>query len=160
MNLIRDIRYALRALRGRPTVSAVVMVTLGLGIGTNAIFFAGFYGMVMKPLPFEEPERLVVLNESRPHLGESRRRVSAANLRDWMEDNSVFVGAGAYRSRRYNFMASSAEPERIVGVAISAELLPLLGVNPALGRHFRPEEDVPGGPLVVLISHASRPRAS
>lgn len=152
MSLIQDVRFALRTIRSRPGASVVIMLTLGLGIGANATFFAAFHGMVLNPMPFADPERLVVLNESRPQLGDIRRLVSSANLRDWLTDNSVLSGAGAYDSRSYNFL-STEEPERISGAAVSSNLLPLLGVHPALGRHFLPEEDVPGGANVVLISH-------
>jgi predicted permease len=103
-------------------------------------------------LPFDEPERLVVLHASQPTIGETRRNVSAAYYRDWTEDNPVFAGAGAYTWWDYNFQ-SADEPDRISGCPVTAGLFPLLGVEPLLGRHFLPEEDRPGGPLVALISH-------
>ncbi len=152
MSLVQDVRFALRMIRKRPAASAIVVLTLGLGIGANGVFFTGFNGMVLNPLPFTEPDRLVALNESQPAIGETWKNVSAANLRDWMDGNPVLAGAGAHRWTSYNFQ-SSEEPDRIIGAAVTAELFPLLGVQPFLGRGFLPEEDQPDGPLAVLISH-------
>jgi putative ABC transport system permease protein len=153
MSLFQDVRYAVRMIRKRPTVSAIVVLTLGLGIGANGIFFAIFYGSALRPLPFESPDRLVALHALQPTLGETRVNVSAPDYRDWTEDNPVFAGAGAYTWQDYNFQ-SADEPDRIEGCSVTAGLFPLLGVDPLLGRHFLPEEDRPGGPLVALISHA------
>lgn len=150
MSLLQDVGFALRMIRKRPTVSAVVVLTLGFGIGANGILFAAFYGIMVRPLPFEQPERLVSLIQSQADLGESWS-VSAPNFRDWLEGNEVFSGAAAYTWRSYN-MQSKGEPAHLQGAEVSAELFPLLGVRPVLGRNFLAEEDRPGGPRVVLIS--------
>ncbi len=139
-------------IRKRPAVSAIVILTLGLGIGANGIFFASFYGSALRLLPFEDPESLVALHASLPTLGESRIGVSAPDFHDWTHDNPVFAGAGAFLWMDYN-LQSGDEPDRIAGCAVTAELFPLLGVEPFLGRNFQAEEDRPGGPLVALISH-------
>lgn len=152
MSLYQDFRFALRMIRKRPAVSAIVILTLGLGIGANGIFFASFYGSVLRPLPFEEPESLVALHASQPSLGESRIGVSAPDFHDWTHGNPVFAGAGAFVWMDHNFQ-SDDEPDRIAGCAVTAGLFPLLGVEPFLGRNFLAEEDQPGGPLVALISH-------
>ena len=152
MSLFQDFRFAIRTLRHRRAASLIVVLTLALGIGANTVFFASYYGMVLRPLPFQEPERLVYLNQSRPELGETRHRASAANLHDWMENNPVLTTAGAFRGRTYNFQ-SAEEPQPIEGVEVTAGLFPMLGVEPILGRFFIEHEDAPGGPLVALISH-------
>ena len=152
MSLDQDIRFALRMIRKRPAVSALVILTLGLGIGANGVFFASFYGSALRPLPFDEPETLVALHGFQPALGETRISVSAPDYHDWTHDNPAFAGAGAYYWKDYNFQ-SLDEPVRIAGCAVSAELFPLLGVEPFMGRHFLTEEDRPGGPLVAMISY-------
>lgn len=150
MSLLQDIRFALRMIRKRPAVSAVVVLTLGFGIGANGILAATFYGSMVRPLPFEQPERLVSLVQSQSGLGESWS-VSAPNFRDWLEGNEVFSAAAPYVWRNYNIQ-SKGEPAHLQGAAVGAELFPLLGVQPILGRQFLAEEDRPGGPRVVLIS--------
>ncbi len=152
MSLRQDVRFALRMIRKRPAVSAIVILTLGLGIGANGIYFASFYGSVLRPLPFAEPEGLVELHASQPTLSEIRRSISVPDFHDWTHDNPVFAGAGAYLWMDYNFQAID-ESDRIPGCAVTAELFPLLGVEPIIGRNFLAEEDQPGGPLVALISH-------
>ncbi|HEX9734649.1 MAG TPA: ABC transporter permease [Thermoanaerobaculia bacterium] len=152
MNIAHDVRFALRTLRRRPAASVIIVLTLGLGIGANAVFFAAFYGMVLRPLPFAAPESLVTVTASQPARGETWHPVSALDLRDAVEDAPVFAGAAAYTWRSFN-LRSDEEPESVRGHQVSADLFPLLGVAPMLGRHFLPEEDAPAGPRVALISH-------
>ena len=151
-SLLQDLTFSLRMIRKRPTASLVIVLTLGLGIGVNTTFFAAFYAMVLRPLPFEEPEQLVQLSTTRPALGERWDAVSAADLEDWRAENAVFDGMAAFTWNNFN-VEFLDEPERIEGNRISADLFPLLGVHPLLGRHFEPEEDLPAGPAVALISH-------
>ncbi|MEM8933449.1 MAG: ABC transporter permease [Acidobacteriota bacterium] len=150
MSLLQDVRFALRMIRKRPTVSAVVVLTLGFGIGANGILFATFYGSMVRPLPFDQPDRLVSFVQTQAGLGESWS-VSAPNFRDWLDGNAVFTDAAAYTWRSYN-LQSRGEPAHLQGAEVSAGLFPLLGVEPMLGRSFLADEDQPGGPRVVLIS--------
>ncbi len=151
-SIFQDLRFALRVIRKRPAASTVIVLTLALGIGANATFFAAYYGMVQRPLPFAEPEELVALFESQPALGETWNPVSAPNLTDWREDRRAFDGMAAYQWTHFN-LQSADEPERLSGSAVEAELFPLLGVEPLLGRNFLPEEDTPDARRVVLIGH-------
>ena len=96
--LLQDIRSTLRALRRWPAGYGVIVLTLALGIGINTMFFTFFNGMVLRPLPFADPERLVALNESQPALQRTQGGVSAANLRDWQEQNSGVRRHGAVRT--------------------------------------------------------------
>jgi len=152
-SLLQDLGLAIRVIRRRPGTSAVIVLTLALGIGVNTMFFSGLNGMVLRPLPFEAPERLVALNEAQPKLGQSRKSVAPANLRDWQDENRVFEGIAPYVRSSFNLFTED-DPERIRGASVSASLFPLIGVQPSLGRGFSAEEDRPGGSRVALISDA------
>jgi putative ABC transport system permease protein len=151
--LMQDIGFAVRVIRKRPGASAVIVLTLALGISVNTTFFTFFNGMILHPLPFEDPERLVSIRESQPKLGKSRQPISAPNFRDWQEENHVFEGMEPFVDRNFN-LHTEDNPERVQGTSVSHTLFPLLGIEPILGRNFRQEEDRPGGPRVALISHA------
>jgi putative ABC transport system permease protein len=151
--LLLDIRFAARLIHNRPTVSAVIVLTLAVGIAANTAMFIGFDAWALRPLPFSEPERLVALVESHPSTGKLEYSVSPANLRDWQEEQQVFSGdIGAYYSATFNFH-NRDEPERVPGAVISANLFPLLGIKPELGRSFLESEAQPEGPAVALIGH-------
>lgn len=152
-SILQDFRLALRLVRKRPTASLVVILTLALGIGATTTFFASFYGMVLRPLPFAEPQNLVSLMSSRPQDDASWQRVSALDYRDVVSESNVFEGAGAYRWMSYNLQTEET-PERIAGAAVEASLFPTLGVAPQLGRGFSADDDMPRGPKVALISDA------
>ncbi len=152
MHLVQEIRQALRTLRGAPAMSTLIVVTLALGIAANGFFFTSVYTSAFRPLPFADPDRLVMLHQSRPSLGESRLAVSPLNLRDWTERSTAFLSVGAYADRNYDLIEGS-EPARVLGAAVSAELFPLLGVEPALGRNLAPAEDRVDGPRTALLSH-------
>ncbi len=151
-DMTQDISVAFRVLRKRPGASAVVILTLALGIAVNATFFTFFNGMILHPLPFEDPEGLVYLSESQPKLGKSRQEISRPNLRDWQEESSVFAAIAPYANRSFN-LHTEEDPERVRGTKISSSLFPLLGVGPVLGRNFTEEDDRPGAAEVALISH-------
>ena len=151
--LQQDIRSTFRAVRTWPAGYAVIVLTLALGIGVNTMFFTFFNAMVLRPLPFADPERLVTMNESQPALQQTHGAVSAANLRDWQEQNTVFGTIAPFVQTTYD-LHSNDDPERIRGAAISAGLFPMLGVHPAFGRHLLVEEDRPDARQVALISDA------
>jgi putative ABC transport system permease protein len=130
----------------------VVILTLALGIGVNATFFTFFNGMILHPLPFEDPGRLVYLSESQPKLGKSRQEISTSNLRDWQDESRVFEAIAPYVNRSYN-LHTEENPERVQGTSVSSSLFPLLGIEPILGRNFTKEEDRPGGAEVALIGY-------
>ena len=151
--ILQDFKLAFRLLRKRPTSSLVVILTLALGIGATTTFFASFYGMVLRPLPYAQPEDLVSLMSSRPQDDASWQRVSALDYRDVLAESDVFEQAGAYRWMNYNLQTEDT-PERVSGAAVEASLFSTLGVTPQLGRGFSDSDDVPNGPKVVLISDA------
>ncbi len=151
-SVIQDLRFALRVILKSPVSYAVIVLTLGLGIGANVGMFAGFDAWVLRPLDFSEPARLVALHSARPKLGERRHGVSPADLRDWQKESQSLEAISFFKYHTFNFHHED-DPDRVRGARVDVELFPLLGKEPVLGRHFLPEEGIPGGPAVVLISH-------
>src|SRR5262245_56529759 len=149
--LFQDIRYALRTLVKDRIVCAIVVSCLALGIGVNATLFSVVDGVLIQPLPFASPERLVRLTETFERRGVLRNGVSYPDLRDWKEAATSFETVGAMTARSLG-IADSGDPERVLGAAISWEMFPTLGVPPALGRSFAPEDDRPGAEPVVILS--------
>src|SRR5262245_4654630 len=149
--LLQDIRYALRSLVKDRAVSAIVVSCLALGIGVNATLFSVVDGVLIQPLPFASPERLVRLTETFERLNIRRNGVSYPDLRDWKEAATSFEMIGAMTARNLA-IADGGDPERVLGAAISWEMFPMLGVLPALGRRFGPQDDRPGAEPVVMLS--------
>jgi putative ABC transport system permease protein len=149
----QDVRSTFRAIRKWPAAFGVIVLTLALGIGINTMFFTFFNGMVLRPLPFAEPDRLVLVSESQPRLEQTQRPSSAPNLRDWREQNRVFSAIAPFVQVTFDLHVHD-NPERIRGASVSADLFPMLGLTPVIGRHLLPDEDRPDARAVALISHA------
>ncbi|HSE97257.1 MAG TPA: ABC transporter permease, partial [Blastocatellia bacterium] len=149
---IRDIRYGARALVRRSGLALMAVITLALGIGANTAIFSVVNSVLLNPLPFKDPDRLVRVYEKRLQLGRLRNVASAPDFIDWRAQNEVFESMGAWVDWGANLTNEGAEPERIDGAVITADLFPLLGVQPLLGRTFLPEEDGPGDRGFVLIT--------
>jgi putative ABC transport system permease protein len=152
-DLRQDIVFGLRVLRRNPVFSLVAVVTLGLGIGANTALFSITNAVVFRPLPFAEPERLLTLWESSAKSDNSRVIVSPANYLDWREQTRSFEEMGAYTEDFYNISEDDSRPERVSAANATPSLFHTLGVRPALGRTFLPEEARPDAPRVVLLSH-------
>ena len=150
--MIKDVRYALRTLARRPGFTAIAVITLALGIGANTAIFSVVYGVLLRPLDYPEPERLVALRESNP-LKQPDSQISPGNFLDWQQQNTVFSDLAAYRTVSYNLTADG-NPERLLAGRVTSGLFKTLGVRPILGREFLPEEDQPGRAKVVLISES------
>ncbi|MGC1417798.1 MAG: ABC transporter permease [Candidatus Acidiferrum sp.] len=148
MSFWQDIRYGLRVLLKSPGFTAIAVLTLALGIGANTALFSVVNGVLLNPLPFPNPDRLVAVYSKTTEFQESS--ISYPNFLDWAKDNHSFSKLGAFRSEEYN-MTGEGEPERLHGHMISADFFPALGVNPILGRYFLPEEDKPGAAPVAII---------
>lgn len=148
MSFWQDIRYGLRVLLKSPGFTAIAVLTLALGIGANTALFSVVNGVLLNPLPFPNPDRLVAVYSKTTEFQESS--ISYPNFLDWVKDNHSFSKLGAFRSEEYN-MTGEGEPERLHGHMISADFFPALGVNPILGRYFLPEEDKPGAAPVAII---------
>ncbi len=152
-SILQDIRYALRALRKHPGFTAVALVTLGLGIGANTAIFSIIQSVLLAPLPFEEPERLVQVWESRVERGWTRAGMNPANFWDFRERNRTFEDLTAiwYGGRN---LTGFGFPQRVGTGQVSAGFFRVLRVEPVLGRTFLPGEDEPGGETrVVLLSN-------
>ena len=148
--LLQDLRYAIRMIRKSPGFSFVVVSILALGIGANSAIFSVVNAALLKALPFDDPNRLVMVNATHQKLGKTL--ASPADLIDWQSRNSVFVQLAAFRNQYYN-VTEVDEPERIYGLAVSTSLFPLLNIKPAVGRAFSSDEEKPGANPVVIVSH-------
>jgi len=148
-DLARDLRFAVRTLARSPGFTAVVVLTLALGIGANTALFSVVNGVLLNPLRYAEPERLIALYSRTPNY--DRASISYPNFLDWVRDNHSFSAVAAYRPDDFN-LTGTGEPERVPAEMVSASFFPLLGVQPLLGRTLLPEEDQSGATPVVLIS--------
>jgi putative ABC transport system permease protein len=150
--LWHDLRYGARALRKQPGFSLVVVLTLAVGIGANSTIFSFANGVMLRPLPYAQPERLVLLEETAPQRGVWSMGVSFPNFLDWRAQNQVFEDIAAYSAGTYT-LVGGGEPEQVRGARVSSGLFEILGVAPTLGRTVRPEEDRPGSETVAVLSH-------
>jgi putative ABC transport system permease protein len=149
--LWQDVRYGFRMLLKKPGFTAVAILALALGVGANTAIFSVVNGVLLRPLPFKDPDRLVRLGEwSKQVPGMS---ISYPNFKDWREQNHVFEGIAAMQFDSYN-LTGADEPERLQGRNVSWNFFDVLGVRPAAGRSFRPEEDRAGAPRVCVISNS------
>lgn len=145
--LLQDVRYALRQLRKSPGFAAVAIITLALGIGANTAIFSVVNAVLLRPLPYKDDGRLVVV------LHNGRNPVAPANFADWQSQNHSFESMGAAESWSPN-LTSTDNPENLSGLRITSEIFPMLGVQPLLGRVFLPEEQQPGKDLEVVLSYS------
>src|SRR5438552_9809829 len=141
--LFQDLRYSLRLLWKSPGFAVMAVLALALGIGANTAIFSVVNAVLLKPLPYKEPDRLVMVWAKDPQKGFSTLPVSPANFADWREQNRVFEEMAASRDSIYN-LTGEGEPETIIGYRFSANFFHVMGVSPMLGRTFLPEEDRPG----------------
>ena len=148
--LIQDLRYGLRMLAKNPGFTAVALLTLALGIGANTAIFSVVNGVLLRPLPYPEPGRLMLVYERSREFG--HLSVAYPNFLDWRRENHSFTDIAAFRGDDFNF-TGSGQPEHLGGEFVSASLLPVLGVNPMLGRNFLPQEDRQGAGGVVILTY-------
>ncbi|MDA2939288.1 ABC transporter permease, partial [Acidobacteria bacterium AH-259-A15] len=149
-NLLPDLRYAIRTLGKSPGFTAAVVLTLALGIGANTAIFSVVNAVLLRPLPFQDPDQLVFVYETT--RDGSYGGLSYPNLRDWQEQNSLFAAISAWPGQSVN-LTGTGEPERVRGRFVSASFSKVVGVEPVMGRSFSAGEDDPGAERVVIISH-------
>ena len=149
---MQDIRFSARTLRKSPGFALFAVLTLALGLGANAAIFGVVDAVLLRPLPFRNADRLVEIWEDASHLGFPQAPLAPANFQDWKRRNHIFEDMAALRGDLYA-LTGSGTPEQIEGSPVTANLFPLLGVSPILGRNFSAGEDRPGGARVVLISY-------
>ncbi|MGH9937443.1 MAG: ABC transporter permease [Blastocatellia bacterium] len=148
--LWQDLRYGARMLVKNPGFTLIAVITLALGIGANTAIFSVVNGVLLKPLPYEEPERLMLLTEYGANFGEMS--ISYPNFVDWRAQNRVFEKIGVYNRDDYN-LTGSGEVERLRAAQMSADIFDALRVKAALGRVYTNDEDKPGASPVVVLSH-------
>ena len=171
-----DVRYGIRLMSRSPGFAAVAILTVALGIGAATAMFSVVYSVVLQPLPYREPGRLVRIWTNAQRMNLPRAFVGAANARDWREQNAVFEDLGLYRTignfnltgmadqgagagapgladRGVGAPGLNNDPERLLGSPITANIFPLLGVSPLVGRAFTPEENEIGREFEVILSH-------
>ncbi len=147
----QDIRYGVRMMTRKPGFTVIAVIALALGIGANTAIFSVVNTVLLRPLPFDDPDRLMVFRETKlPQFPEFS--VAPANFLSWQEQNTLFDRIEAHRGTTFNLIGKG-EPERLRGAKFTSGMLSLLGVAPEKGRDFLPEEDQPGHDKVVLVSH-------
>src|SRR5215216_2365341 len=152
--LLQDIRFGLRMLLKSPSVSIVATIALALGIGANTAIFSVVNAVLLRPLPFPNPDSLVAVFETVPHLGRNRGSHSYPNFFDVRAQSTVFERISCYHGGDF-IMTGRGEPARLQGAVVTADMFPLLGVQPMLGRTFLPDEDKPSETgRVVVLSHS------
>ena len=149
--LREDVRFAARLLRRQPAFTAVTLAVLALGIGATTVMFSIVNSVLLRPLPFREPDRLVML-ENRWVPRFPRFEASPRDYLSWKEECQSYSDIAAFRNLVFNLTEGDL-PERIAGLRVTANLTELLGVSPILGRSFRADEDAPGRNQVVLLGH-------
>lgn len=147
----QNIRYGLRGMRKSPGFTAAVVLTLALGIGANTAIFSVLYGVLLRPLPYRDAARVIVINETTPKVG--LVGVSYPDFQDWRAQGRAFSGMAAVSSVSFN-LSGIDRPESISGQAVSPNFLSLLGMHPLLGRDFAGAEEKAGAAPVVLLSYA------
>jgi putative ABC transport system permease protein len=153
-SLSGDLRYAIRILWNSPAFTVIAVLTLALGIGANTAVFSIINTVLLKPLPFPDPDRLVLVWENIVREQGRTNIVSAPNFLDWQKQNHVFESIAIFDSagKGYN-LAEGNEPERVSGVRVSASFFDVLGIKPLLGRTFFPEEETLGKNHVVVLGY-------
>jgi putative ABC transport system permease protein len=150
-SLFQDLRYGARLLRKNPSFTVIAVLTLALGIGANTAIFSIVNAVLLRPLPYANPQQLIVLRETTQSVG--AHSPSYPDFLDWRIQSTTFRQMAAINNREFN-LSGVAQPENINGYAVSPNCLSMLGVRPFLGRDFLPSEDTPGTAPIVMLSYA------
>ncbi|MEY2572536.1 MAG: hypothetical protein QOJ87_749 [Verrucomicrobiota bacterium] len=151
--LLQDIRYGLRMLLKSKGFTAVAIMALGLGIGANTAIFSLVNGVLLRPLPFPDAERIIYFEGKNPQAGITDSNISFLDFTDWSQQTELFKSTAAYWTGNANLGADGAEPERVPRAGVTSGFFSVLGVQPVLGRTFVPDDDKPGTISVAIISH-------
>lgn len=152
--LRRNVRYAGRTLRRSPGFTGVAVATLALGIGANTAIFSAVDAVLLQPLPFADPDRLVLVWETDRSSGTTREPGSYPDFLDFRERSASLAALAAFRGTDVTRLPEDGEPERISAVQATHDLLPMLPISPLVGRTFTAEEDRPGAPNVALLGES------
>jgi putative ABC transport system permease protein len=148
----QDLRYGLRMLRKSPGFTTVAVLTLALGIGATTVIFSAAYAVLLKPLPFKDPGRLVFVRKKNPPRGWTQNPISPAEVLAWRNESAVFEDLAAFTNSSC-VLTGAGEAEEDPCEIVSSNLFPLLGAMPLRGRTFSAEEDKPAGPRVAILSY-------
>src|SRR5262249_2445176 len=149
--LLQDLRFGARMLMKEPGFTLIAVITLALGIGANSTIFSIVNAVLLRPLPYPNPERIVSVNYYRKT--EDFGRAGGVEFMDWRDQSKMFEQIAAYPSDTAD-LTGNGEPERLAAGYVSSGLFATLGVEPLIGRVFTPAEDQPGGEPVVILSHS------
>jgi putative ABC transport system permease protein len=150
--MFQDLRFGVRMLLKNPGFTITAVLSLVIGIGATSAIFSVVNGVVLRPLPYREPDRLVRIWQNKTQAGVSQMPVSAGNVNVWRNRALSFETVAVFASTA-SIMTGETEPEQIFGANVSHDLLPMLGYQPILGRQFLAEDNKPGGEKVLILSH-------
>ncbi len=148
--LLQDLKYSARLLIKTPSVTAIAILALALGIGVNTAIFSVVNTMILKPLPYENADRLMFLRESRTEI--PRLSVAYPNYLDWRAESQSFEQMAIVRGQTYS-LTGNRDPVRLMGAHVSSNMFSMLGAQPFAGRTFEPEDDHPGATPVAVLSY-------
>src|SRR5438477_247630 len=151
--LFRDVRFGLRMLLKTPGFTVVAVATLGLSIGANTAIFSLVNGVLLRPLPFPDPDRIIYIEGKNPAAGISQSNISFLDFTDWSQQTDLFASTAAYWTGEAHLGADGAEPERMPRAGVTTGFFSVLGVQPLLGRTFVREDDKGWPQTVAIISH-------
>src|SRR6266536_2991379 len=147
---MNDLKFAFRQLLKNPGFTAVAVLTLALGIGANTAVFSVINATLLRPFPYENPERLIILQER--NAGGGLQDASYGNFADWRQSKSSFESMAAQREGESFNLSGLGEPERLQGQIVSANFFQTLGIRPYSGRNFVAEDDLPGAAPVTSLT--------
>src|SRR5580692_3506245 len=142
-SVIQDVRYGIRSLLKSHRFALAAVATLALGIGANTALFSVIHAVLLQPWPFKDPARLLAVSQRQTNGNQNL--FSTPDFLDWKQQGGLLAKMGAHVAWQFNINSANQVPERIAGGQVSRDLLPLLGVQPILGRFFSEQEDTPGG---------------
>jgi putative ABC transport system permease protein len=153
-SMLQDVRYAVRVLLETPAFAVAAVLTVAIGVGANTAIFSLVDAVILRPLPFEKPDRLMAVWEQNPERGWYKAQVAAANYLDWQAQSETFVDMAAHNDWLIQMaLTGDGEPEMVFANEVTGNFFSVLGVQPLLGRDFRPEETWATGEPVVMLSH-------
>jgi putative ABC transport system permease protein len=150
--LLQDLRYGLRMLLKHKSFTAIAVLALALGVGANTAIFSLVNGVLLRPLPFPNAERIVYFEGNNPPAGITDSNISFPDFTDWSQQTDLFASTAAFYTGNSNLGADGAEPERVPRAGVTSGFFNVLGVQPAIGRSFVAEDDQPGTQTVAIIS--------
>src|SRR5438270_4647683 len=150
--VLQDLRYAIRASLKKPAFIAIVILALAIGIGANTAIFSVVNAILLRPLPYKNPDRIIMVWMDNGKLAVDQDWHSYPNYADYRDQNSTFEEIGAFNDRSFN-LTGTGEPVRVIGASTTANPFPVMGVEHLEGRAFAVEEEEPGKDRVAVISY-------